>query len=96
MQEFRMAAVRRRSRWNRAALGKTARCGCFRCLILYDTAKIHRWTDGGQTALCAYCGCEAVLAGEGGGLSGPDLVAMHDHWFGADGAGMIPEALAAE
>ena len=90
-----MAAVRRRSRWNRAALGKAARCGCFRCLILYDTAKIHRWTDGGQTALCAYCGCEAVLAGEGGGLSGPDLVAMHDRWFGADGAG-IPEALAAE
>ncbi len=44
-------------------------CGCFYCLRWLAPTQIEEWVDGGQTALCPYCGIDAVL----GSASGMDL-----------------------
>ena len=81
---------------NREALARSARCGCFYCLAVYNPMEIARWVDPpdidtwlgpedntGRTALCARCGIDAVLAdGAGFPLTASFLDAMHNRWFG--------------
>ncbi len=80
---------------NRAELARSARCGCFYCLAVYNPNEIARWVDPphdtpyvgvysdiGRTALCARCGIDAVLAEESGyPLTVVFLDAMHNRWF---------------
>lgn len=50
---------------NREALKNDKTCGCFACLAIFDPAEITDWN--GDTAICPYCGQEAVI-GESSGL----------------------------
>lgn len=58
------------------------KCGCFYCGSIFEPKEIHEWTDAG-TALCPYCGIDAIL-GEYTGLPVvlPFLTQMHEYWFG--------------
>lgn len=80
---------------NRAELARSARCGCFYCLAVYNPNEIGRWVDPpnidawggpdagtGRTALCARCGIDAVLAeATGSPLTVAFLDALHNRYF---------------
>lgn len=61
---------------------QSAKCGCFYCETAFPPALISEWTDEADTALCPFCGIDAVIA-EGSGLtvSAKFLSAMHKFWF---------------
>lgn len=71
-------------------LEKDSRCGCFYCLKSYDPKEIEEWliadnnADRRGTALCPYCGIDAVI-GEYSGypITKEFLEAMYQIWFTA-------------
>ncbi|MFR6372059.1 MAG: hypothetical protein ACLUUD_11200 [Phascolarctobacterium succinatutens] len=67
--------------FNRRLLEHDKRCGCFHCLKVFDTKELE-WVDFGLTALCPYCGIDAVI-GESAGypLTEEFLKKMRDYWF---------------
>lgn len=50
----------KRSFRNRAAV-ETSECGCYFCTRTFHGSAVAEWTDGGETALCPFCGIDAVL-----------------------------------
>lgn len=36
-------------------------CGCFSCQRIFSTDEIEDWTDDNTTAICPYCGTDAVI-----------------------------------
>ena len=69
------------SMFNRRLLEHDKRCGCFHCLKVFDTKELE-WVDFDLTALCPYCGIDAVI-GESAGypLIEEFLQKMRDYWF---------------
>ena len=68
---------------HREQLLQDTRCGCFYCLRVFSPGEITRWlNDSGGTALCPYCGVDAVI-GESAGfpLTEEFLQKMHTAWF---------------
>lgn len=67
--------------FNGRLLEHDKRCGCFHCLKVFDTKELE-WVDFGLTALCPYCGIDAVI-GESAGypLTEEFLEKMRDYWF---------------
>ena len=67
--------------FNRRLLEHDKRCGCFHCLKVFDTKELE-WVDFDLTALCPYCGIDAVI-GESAGypLTEEFLKKMRDYWF---------------
>ena len=51
----------RRSFKNRELLNTATSCGCYYCGKIYTPTEIKEWTDNNQTAICPYCGIDAVL-----------------------------------
>lgn len=58
-------ALNRLTAYGRPTLeGSSLRCGCFHCGSSFVASEITDWMpeeDGADTALCPYCGCDAVL-----------------------------------
>jgi len=93
--EAELVRARAHCNHNREELARSARCGCFYCLAVYNPIEITRWVDpprgtpyvdgyaeDGRTALCARCEIDAVLAEAAGyPLTEAFLEAMHIHWF---------------
>ena len=67
---------------NRKKLMDTQVCGCFYCMRIFDPKEIT-WTDEtDDTAMCPYCGIDAVIAqSDDLPISKPFLKKMHDFWF---------------
>ena len=67
--------------FNRRLIEHDKRCGCFHCLKVFDTKELE-WVDFDLTALCPYCGIDAVI-GESAGypLTEEFLKKMRDYWF---------------
>jgi len=67
---------------NREKLKGDSVCGCFHCIHLFDPSEIREWTDNGKTALCPYCGIDAIL-GESSGYPMTEvfLTKMRNFWF---------------
>lgn len=68
---------------NKGMLSRDKRCGCFYCLRVFDPSEIVEWVeDESGTALCPYCGIDAVI-GESSGypLTREFLEEMNRHWF---------------
>ena len=67
--------------FNRRLIEHDKRCGCFHCLKVFDTKELE-WVDFDLTALCPYCGIDAVI-GESAGypLIEEFLEKMRDYWF---------------
>ena len=66
---------------NRSLLGRATLCGCFYCLKEFSCGQITEWVDNGETALCPYCGIDAVLGFNTPGADQELLHAMHERWF---------------
>lgn len=47
---------------HRERLLKDEKCGCFHCLEIFDPKEITDWIeDPAGTAVCPYCGVDAVM-----------------------------------
>ena len=58
-------------------------CGCFYCLEIFDPALIKNWiADRKGTAVCPFCGVDAIL-GESSGfpITKEFLAEMKQYWF---------------
>ncbi|MGE7666975.1 cytoplasmic protein [Ureibacillus composti] len=67
---------------HRKELEKDKICGCFYCEEIYHPTNITEWIDDGNTALCPYCGIDAVI-GESSGypITEQFLKEMYMEWF---------------
>lgn len=68
---------------HKAELIKDKKCGCFYCLEIFEPKEIIQWLkDSDRTALCPYCGIDAVI-GESSGypITKDFLKAMQEYWF---------------
>ena len=75
--------LRDKSRRNRSALAESRICGCFHCLNEYPFAQITEWIDDGNTAICPFCGIDAVLGFETPTTDAQLLSKLHERWFGS-------------
>ena len=69
---------------NKTRLAAARECGCFYCLKVFTPDKIIDWSldDPDDTAICPYCGIDAVLGdNEGFSLTEAFLKAMYREWF---------------
>lgn len=55
-------------------------CGCFFCFRTFPPAAIKAWIDANRTALCPFCGIDAVL-GNAQRIDNGFLRKMHQHHF---------------
>jgi len=62
-------------------------CGCFYCLKIFSPNEIETWVEDklDGTALCPYCGIDAVI-GESSGypITKDFLSKMNGYWFSYD------------
>ncbi len=65
------------------ALLKDEKCGCFYCLAIFNPNEIKEWVeDKSETALCPYCGIDAVMGESSGFAITKDfLKEMKEYWF---------------
>ncbi len=88
MEDFDLKAAHEVARFNRDILAKDCICGCFCCLQVFSTSEINEWCaeeyDGEEvTAICPYCGVDAVLSESFGyPLTDDFLGEMKERWFG--------------
>ncbi len=83
MKEYRLIKAHDFSANHKGTLLKDKKCGCFYCQKIFNPEKIEEWIDDiSGTALCPYCGIDAVV-GESSGFLITDefLKEMHDYWF---------------
>ncbi|UBZ00898.1 hypothetical protein LDH92_04915 [Bifidobacterium animalis subsp. lactis] len=73
---------------NRAMVEYSARCGCFHCGGIFAGNEVAQWLqedDGEDTALCPYCGVDAVIVGnEQYPVCMMVLSKLYMHWFGKE------------
>jgi hypothetical protein len=79
--EANLADIHKKSRHNRSLLAKSMICGCFYCCNEFPFAQIAKWTDDDATAICPYCGIDAVLGFDFPVADRALLREMHDRWF---------------
>jgi hypothetical protein len=51
------------SRNNIDALDDFEECGCYFCIRTFNTDDIAEYVDNGTTALCPFCGVDAIIPG---------------------------------
>ena len=51
----------RRSYKVRHHLEQTDKCGCYYCLRIFSPKDIDEWVDANSTAICPFCGIDAVV-----------------------------------
>jgi hypothetical protein len=57
-------------------------CICFYCLAFFTPDKIDDWIDSDQTAMCPYCGIDAVIGDASGyPISREFLEGINQCWF---------------
>lgn len=74
------------SSYHKEQLENSRKCGCFYCLKIFSPKVFTEddWTDEDNTALCPYCGIDAIL-GDASGLEITEdfLKEMKKYWFDA-------------
>lgn len=67
---------------NKKELEKSAMCGCFHCLALFDPKEIKEWTDDGNTAVCPFCFIDAILPESSDIYLDKDVLhRLNTYWF---------------
>lgn len=71
--------------YNRRLVANANRCGCFYCGSTFGPSDIEEWLhepDGEDTAICPYCGVDAVIVGSNSfPLSTALLSQLYMEWF---------------
>lgn len=74
--------------YNRRVVEQTNKCGCFHCGSTFAGNNVVQWhheDDGDDTALCPYCGEDAVIVGTDElPVSTALLVKLYQDWFKQD------------
>jgi len=77
-----LKAAHKHSIRHRAELESSDQCGCFYCLEVFPMNQIKVWIDDEDTALCPFCGIDAVIGSAAGfPLTAAFLSEMRGHWF---------------
>ena len=67
---------------HKAALEASWIAACYYCQTVFPASMVSEFTDGGETALCPYCGIDAVLPSAAGyDFSQASLQALNEFWF---------------
>lgn len=72
---------------HRAEILASNQCGCFYCLAIFPATEIQDWCDSqwhpeGATALCPYCGVDAVIGDASGyQITAEFLTDLNRRWF---------------
>ena len=75
-------AAHGRASKHREELETAGSCACYFCFKKFPTATIKTWIDASQTALCPFCGIDAVLgSGDGFRIDDRFLRRLHQHYF---------------
>ena len=77
-------AAHKESMCNEKSIHKSALCGCFYCLEIFEPSEIYEWIEdvAGKTALCPYCNIDSVIPDASGFPVTPEfLKEMHKYWF---------------
>lgn len=72
------------SQHNRDDISRSSKCGCFCCCKIFTREDIKEWIDKGNTAICPFCGVDAVLgnaSGAGIPITEDSLIDMYKRWF---------------
>ena len=82
----------RHSSCHQEELRASEQCGCFYCHKIFRPDEITEWCDAAEsTALCPYCGVDAVIGSESGyPITEKFLTAMGEYWFGEEFAAEPP------
>ena len=67
---------------NKEILLKSTDCGCFSCVTIFPPSSIKRWIDNGETAMCPFCGVDAVLGDATESVTLARLRELKEYWFG--------------
>ncbi len=75
---------------NEKLLLESSKCGCYYCGRIFSPSEVTEWINDlhGRTALCPYCGIDAVLqeAADGSYVLDEKLLRrMNNLWFGLNG-----------
>ncbi len=67
-QKTDMILAHEHCRKNRETLRKSDLCGCYQCGVIFKPSVLQPedWMDGGETALCPYCGMDSVIGDAAG------------------------------
>ena len=76
-----LTALHKKSSRHRSSLAKSQICGCFYCFHEFPFEQIVEWIDDNETALCPYCGIDAVLGFDMPTVDQKLLHAMHERGF---------------
>ena len=67
---------------HRLQIEASTKCGCFYCQRIFQPSTIEDWTDDDTTALCPFCGIDAVLGDASGfPISKVFFADMYQVWF---------------
>lgn len=68
---------------NKNDLIKATSCGCYYCLVIFDPKQIIDYTDKeNDTAICPFCGIDAILAESPDiSLTKDFLIKLKNYWF---------------
>ena len=68
---------------NKSEIEKSEKCGCFYCLEIFNKDRIQHWIDENcTTALCPFCGIDAVIGDKSGfPITKEFLTEMKERWF---------------
>lgn len=66
---------------NRKEIAKSEKAGCFYCHRIFDAKDVKEWISGEETALCPYCGIDAVIGDICQSITAEFLEAMYEYWF---------------
>jgi len=67
---------------NKEEIESSKKCGCYCCCKIFDVDNVKYWCDDNKTALCPYCGVDAVIGDASKlPLTKDYLVDMHQKWF---------------
>lgn len=68
--------------YNADQIAESKQAACYYCQTVFATEEISEYTDDGQTALCPYCGIDAVLPSSAGfSFSEAGILALYEYWF---------------
>jgi hypothetical protein len=79
----RLSEAHRHCKMHKEEIALSESCGCFHCLSVFSPGRVEAWCDGGETALCPFCGVDAVI-GDASGFAATEaqfLLTMKSRWF---------------
>ena len=82
MDEVELKSAHSHSYHNRGEIEQSSLCGCFSCKRTFLSSEVEDFIDDGETALCPYCGVDAVIGDASGFQPSEDFLRkMQERWM---------------